>query len=278
MKQMQHNFLFFLLFSFILAACSEEEDERTEESLKCLTITETTGSGTEQVTTEQKFIYTDGKLTRHVTKQTYTDLWLKGEYTHSVSTQISYELGKVIVTDETGTVFTYQINEKGYATMCTRNEPGSSIRTYIFSYSTGGSEYLTGIKESIDGSPYSEISIEFPDNSTMNITEKANTIQSKFIASVNGNHPGVSNEKSQLPCLFLSERYPLSFHVEAFYANILGEPLATLPGQLTIENSEEVTTYEYTQDQKGYITSCATKISVPGRSWNRYVQYSYLLN
>lgn len=88
----------------------------------------------------------------------------------------------------------------------------------------------------------------------------------------------LSNEKSKLPCLFLSERYPLSFHTEAFYANILGAPLSLLPGQLTIKNSEEVTTYSYTEDEKGYITSCAVKISIPGRNWYRYVQYSYLLN
>jgi hypothetical protein len=34
-----------------------------EEKIACLTITEATGSGEERVTTEQKFIYEDGKLT-----------------------------------------------------------------------------------------------------------------------------------------------------------------------------------------------------------------------
>ena len=150
MKRIQRNFLFFLFFSLMLTACNEKEEEDTEEKIACLTITETTGSGEERVTTEQKFIYEDGKLTRHITKQTYTDRLLEGEYTHSVSSQISYEPGKVIVTDETGTVSTYQIDEKGYATMCTRKEPGGKIRTYTFSYSTTGDENLTGVKESID--------------------------------------------------------------------------------------------------------------------------------
>ena len=159
MKRIQRNFLFFLFFSLMLTACNEKEEEDTEEKIACLTITEATGSGEERVTTEQKFIYEDGKLTRHITKQTYTDRLLEGEYTHSVSSQISYEPGKVIVTDETGTVSTYQIDEKGYATMCTRKEPGGKIRTYTFSYSTTGDENLTGVKESIDGSPYSEISM-----------------------------------------------------------------------------------------------------------------------
>lgn len=171
MKRIQRNFLFFLFFSLMLTACNEKEEDM-EEKIACLTITEATGSGEERVTTEQKFIYEDGKLTRHITKQTYTDRLLEGEYTHSVSSQISYEPGKVIVTDEAGTVSTYQIDEKGYATMCTRKEPGGKIRTYTFSYSTTGDENLTGVKESIDGSPYSEISIIIPDNGTMNIRNK----------------------------------------------------------------------------------------------------------
>ena len=111
-----------------------------------------------------------------------------------------------------------------------------------------------------------------------NITEQVNTYQNTFTTGINESCPGISNEKSKLPCLFLSERYPLSFHTEAFYANILGAPLSLLPGQLTIKNSEEVTTYSYTEDEKGYITSCAVKINIPGRNWYRYVQYSYLLN
>jgi predicted hotdog family 3-hydroxylacyl-ACP dehydratase len=66
----------------------------------------------------------------------------------------------------------------------------------------------------IDGSPYSEISIIIPDNGTMNITEQVNTYQNTFTTGINESCPGISNEKSKLPCLFLSERYPLSFHSE----------------------------------------------------------------
>ncbi len=271
-------FYFFLFLSLTPTACNENEEESTEENIACLTITETTGSGEERITTEQKFIYADGKLTRHITKQTYTDRLLEGEYTHSVSSRISYEPGRVIVTDESGIVSTYQLNEKGYATLCTRKEPGGKTRTYTFSYSTTGDENLTGIKESIDGNLSSEISISIPDNGTMNITEQVNTCQNTFTTGINENHPGISNEKSKLPYLFLSERYPLSFHTEAFYAHILGAPLSFLPGQLTIENSEEVTTYSYAADERGYITSCAVRISILGKSWYRDVQYAYFFD
>ena len=47
----------------MLTACNEKEEDM-EEKIACLTITEATGSGEERVTTEQKFIYEDGKLTR----------------------------------------------------------------------------------------------------------------------------------------------------------------------------------------------------------------------
>lgn len=79
----------------MLTACNEKEEEDTEEKIACLTITEATGSGEERVTTEQKFIYEDGKLTRHITKQTYTDRLLEGEYTHSVAARSVTNRGRL---------------------------------------------------------------------------------------------------------------------------------------------------------------------------------------
>ena len=81
---------------------------------------------------------------------------------------------------------------------------------------------------------------------------------------------------SRLPWLFLAERYPLSLHTEALYANILGAPLPILPGRLDIEGSDEITTYSYSADKNGYIIDCTARTSVSsGRSWSRYVQYAY---
>lgn len=274
MKQMKRIFPLLTLLFCMLTACNEEE-EKTKGSTKCLTVTETTGTGEERVTTEQQFIYTDGQLTQHVTTQTYTDRWLQAEYTQTVSTQLRYEPGKVIITDEDGgSVSTYLLDENGRATHCTRDELGDNVRTYTFSYSSETGN-LSGIKESINESPYSEISITTLNDGTMNITEKTDIRQGTFTAGFNDNYPGVSNAMSRLPYLLLSERYPLSFHVEALYANLLGEPVSVLPGRLTIEGSDEITTYSYATDATGYITSCAITTSVPGRSWGRSIQYSY---
>ena len=43
-----------------------------------------------------------GKLVQHTTTQTFTDLFCQTEYTWTVSTQIGYESGKVIVSDDAG--------------------------------------------------------------------------------------------------------------------------------------------------------------------------------
>ena len=59
MKRMQRHFFLSLFLSLTLTACNENEEESTKENIACLTITETTGSGEERVTTEQKFIYAD---------------------------------------------------------------------------------------------------------------------------------------------------------------------------------------------------------------------------
>ena len=203
-------------------------------------------------------------------------MWLEAKYTHTVATQLSYEAGKVIITDEVGNESTYIMDDEGRATNCTRNEPGGNIRTYTFSYSTSEDGVLTGIKENINGKPYSEITITFLQEGTICISESTNNYQNTFIASTNSAYPGIPNTISRLPWLFLVERYPLSLHTEALYANILGTPFPILPGRLDIEGSDEITTYSYSADKNGYIIDCTGRTSVSsGRSWSRYVQYAY---
>lgn len=274
MKQLLYSSLLSVLLCLMLSACKEDEKE---DRIKCLTITEITGFGPEKVTTVQQFNYTDGKLIQHVTTQTYTDLLNQGKYTHTVSTSLAYEPGKVIITDDTGIVSTYLLNDYGYAASCTRKEPGGNVRTYLFNYSPAEDGILAGIKEDINENPYSEISITAISSDIMRITEKSNNYQGTFTTTVNDLYPGISNAKSRLPYLFLTERYPLSLHVEAYYAHILGEPLSTLPGYQSIEDSDEITTYSYKSDSNGYVTSCAMQTNNSNGSWSRYVEYSYIM-
>lgn len=204
-------YLSILFLLSLVAACNKDEEE-TENRTKLLTVTETTGSGSEKVTTKQEFAFSNELLQKHTTTQTYTDLWLEAKYTHTVATQLSYEPGKVIITDEVGNESTYIMDDEGRATSCTRNEPGGNIRTYTFNYSTSEDGILTGIKENINGKPYSEITITFLQEGTINISESSNNYQNTFIASTNSAYPGISNTISRLPWLFLAERYPLSLH------------------------------------------------------------------
>lgn len=200
-------YLSILFLLSLVAACNKDEEE-TENRTKLLTVTETTGSGSEKVTTKQEFAFSNELLQKHTTTQTYTDLWLEAKYTHTVATQLSYEPGKVIITDEVGNESTYIMDDEGRATSCTRNEPGGNIRTYTFNYSTSEDGILTGIKENINGKPYSEITITFLQEGTINISESSNNYQNTFIASTNSAYPGISNTISRLPWLFLAERYP----------------------------------------------------------------------
>lgn len=272
MKNVLNCLLLSILLAFMLSACKEDEKELR---IQCLTITETSGSGSEKVTAVQQFNFTDGKLMQHVTTQTYTDLLNQGKYTQTVSTSVSYEPGKVIITDDTGTISTYLLNDYGYAASCTRNEPAGNVRTYQFSYSPAEDGILAGIQESINGSPYSEILLTAPSTGTVHIIEKLNHYNGTFVATVNDDYPGISNVQSRLPWLYLTERYPLSLHVEAYYAHILGEPLSTLPGYLSIEGSDEITTFSYQTDSNNYVTSCSIRTSVSNQSWSRYVKYAY---
>ena len=274
MNQIKYCLPVLLLLS-IMVGCDNEPEESPEEEIRTLTVTETTGQGSEKVTTKQQFFYETGKLVQHTTTQTFTDLFCQTEYTWTVSTQIGYESGKVIVSDDAGNVSTYLMDDNGRAESCIRNEPSGNIRYYTFSYSPDNG-ILSGIKEEMNGKVYSEITLA-PSTvaGKMTITGKVDNFGNTYIASTDNDSPGISNETSKLPWVFLAESYPLSFHEEALYANILGTPLPLLPGRLDIEGSNEVTTYSYTTDKKGYVTSCAVRTGTTRAAWSRYIEYSY---
>ena len=106
MNQIKYCLPVLLLLS-IMVGCDNEPEESPEEEIRTLTVTETTGQGSEKVTTKQQFFYETGKLVQHTTTQTFTDLFCQTEYTWTVSTQIGYESGKVIASDDAGNVSTY---------------------------------------------------------------------------------------------------------------------------------------------------------------------------
>lgn len=269
---MKPFYYYFLAICLCLTAC-EKEDENNSVKTNSLTITETTGLGSEKVTIEQQFIYQNGALTKRITTQTYTDLLQVEQYTLIQTTLLTYDTHKVTVTDESGNISIYDLNDEGVAVSCTRNEPTGYVRTYAFSYSAPQNGMLSGIKETINGKVCSEITLlHAEDNSIIHIIEKTDDFQNSYAATTNDNNPGILNT-GNLPWPFLTERYPLSFHIDAFYAHILGTPFKTLPGQLDVDNSNEVISYSYATNKDGYITSYREKNSAA--SQQRTVEYAY---
>ena len=74
-----------------------------------------------------------------------------------------------------------------------------------------------------------------------------NGLENKFIYE-----PGEESSKYHLPCLGLLEIHPLTFHIEALYAGLLGKD----PRHFTIRScpagsNYEKTVYSYGFDKKG---------------------------
>ena len=80
----------------------------------------------------------------------------------------------------------------------------------------------------------------------------------EVMEQVNTPQPEIANI-SEIPSLFITDMYPLSMHAVAIYGKILGEPANYLITQLIPDSngeSEETTTYTYTLDNRGIVTSC----------------------
>ena len=135
-----------------------------------------------------------------------------------------------------------------------------NTRTYTFSYliNTEDKYYLENITEKLDdGKEYSFITIDYSNFRALRIQQKVDTFEHNSTATTpSGNE--IANI-SEIPSLFITDMYPLSMHAVAIYGKILGEPANYLITQLIPDSngeSEETTTYTYTLDNRGIVTSC----------------------
>ena len=165
-----------------------------------------------------------------------------------------------MITDEAGTVSTYPLNDKGYATTCTSQDMAGNTRTYTFSYliNTEDKYYLENITERLDnGKEYSSITIDYNNFRALRIQQKVDAFEHNSTATTPSGDE-IANI-SEIPSLFITDMYPLSMHAVAIYGKILGEPANYLITQLIPDSngeSEETTTYTYTLDNRGIVTSC----------------------
>lgn len=278
-----------LLLIGMLAACSDDNDGNKEPeprgvhpttSFATIQLNEViTGDGA-PVNSTRTYAYKSGSLFSYTSKQSF----FSGEAMEMESTTtVAYGDHQAIVTDDTNNVFTYTLNDYGYATECTLQEAGGNTRTYTFSYlvNTENKHYLTNITERLgDGKVYSSIDIDFGNYRALRITLHIGGADYTSTALTSPDNE-IAN-LSEIPNLYISELYPISMHSVALYGKILGEPYDYLITQIIPDSdgtSSETTTYTYTLDNRGIVTSCHQLIeSINGagalQKYNRTVNYT----
>lgn len=120
--------MFSLLLLGGLAACSDDNngnDTPEPEPSTCPTtpfskieLKEVIESDAQPVTATHTYLYNSaGRLTSYTGKQSFT----AGDELFEIenTTTVEYKDHQAVITDEAGTVSTYTLNDKGYATTCT---------------------------------------------------------------------------------------------------------------------------------------------------------------
>lgn len=216
--------------------------ENGESDQSILTVTEImTTDG--HVNKKETYTFNNTQLIRHFTQQKYYP-----EFITTYETKLDYLENTVIVTDDNGNILTYTLNDDGYATFC-KYETASQIRFYDFKYTTDN--YLTRIEESIGNTFFSSLDLSYENGDLTSVTTIMNGMENKimYTASTTAN-------SDKLPCLPLSETYPMSTHVEALYAGLLGKtPNHLVAKTQPYGNDDEWNEYHYSINESGNISS-----------------------
>ena len=231
--------------------------------------------GAPAVTVTQTYDYSAGRLINFTSTQSFV---AGGElFKIENATNVVYGDHQAVVTDEINNISTYTLDDNGYAISCVRQEMDGKIRSYTFDYliNTEGKYFLKNITETLDGNKsYSSINIDYSSYRTLRITQQVDKSEQTYIASTStGNE--IANT-SEIPYLFLTDLYPLSFHSVAIYGKFLGDAYNTLITDLRPEDnsgSNEITTYTYRFDKKDVDISCSELTKSYGTDYARTVDY-----
>ena len=231
--------------------------------------------GAPAVTVTQTYDYSAGRLINFTSTQSFV---AGGElFKIENATNVVYGDHQAVVTDEINNISTYTLDDNGYAISCVRQEMDGKIRSYTFDYliNTEGKYFLKNITETLDGNKsYSSINIDYSSYRTLRITQQADKSEQTYLASTStGNE--IANT-SEIPYLFLTDLYPLSFHSVAIYGKFLGDAYNTLITDLRPEDnsgSNETTTYTYRFDKKDVDISCSELTKSYGTDYARTVDY-----
>lgn len=231
--------------------------------------------GAPAVTVTQTYDYSAGRLINFTSTQSFV---AGGElFKIENAANVVYGDHQAVVTDEINNISTYTLDDNGYAISCVRQEMDGKIRSYTFDYliNTEGKYFLKNITETLDGNKsYSSINIDYSSYRTLRITQQVDKSEQTYIASTStGNE--IANT-SEIPYLFLTDLYPLSFHSVAIYGKFLGDAYNTLITDLRPEDnsgSNETTTYTYRFDKKDVDISCSELTKSYGTDYARTVDY-----
>ena len=231
--------------------------------------------GAPAVTVTQTYDYSAGRLINFTSTQSFV---AGGElFKIENATNVVYGDHQAVVTDEINNISTYTLDDNGYAISYVRQEMDGKIRSYTFDYliNTEGKYFLKNITETLDGNKsYSSINIDYSSYRTLRITQQVDKSEQTYIASTStGNE--IANT-SEIPYLFLTDLYPLSFHSVAIYGKFLGDAYNTLITDLRPEDnsgSNETTTYTYRFDKKDVDISCSELTKSYGTDYARTVDY-----
>ena len=231
--------------------------------------------GAPAVTVTQTYDYSAGRLINFTSTQSFV---AGGElFKIENATNVVYGDHQAVVTDEINNISTYTLDDNGYAISCVRQEMDGKIRSYTFDYliNTEGKYFLKNITETLDGNKsYSSINIDYSSYRTLRITQQVDKSEQTYIATKIAFNE-IANT-SEIPYLFLTDLYPLSFHSVAIYGKFLGDAYNTLITDLRPEDnsgSNETTTYTYRFDKKDVDISCSELTKSYGTDYARTVDY-----
>ncbi|WP_300699670.1 DUF4595 domain-containing protein [Bacteroides sp.] len=252
----QQLFILLLLTASIFSACKDEKDTQPIISpfpnVSQITLSETISSDGGNVSVKDVYLFTDNKLFSHSTVQEFYGQELTQEI------NCSYANDKAIFTDNNENIATYTLGSNGYATQCTY-QMANQTREYRFIYSN---DYLTQIEEDIDGVPYTSITLQYSNGNLQTICNNALKILCETGNDLN---------KYQLPCSYLSDVYPLSLHVNAIYARLLGKQSDHLVIRTAPENNDkEWTDYIYQLDTNNKPTTINIATTSTGTVYDKY--------
>ena len=281
---MKKNIVIALLFIGGLTACSDNDEGSDIPDNPGYPVTHFSKielkevkeePGAPAVTVTQTYDYSAGRLINFTSTQSFV---AGGElFKIENATNVVYGDHQAVVTDEINNISTYTLDDNGYAISCVRQEMDGKIRSYTFDYliNTEGKYFLKNITETLDGNKsYSSINIDYSSYRTLRITQQVDKSEQTYIASTStGNE--IANT-SEIPYLFLTDLYPLSFHSVAIYGKFLGDAYNTLITDLRPEDnsgSNETTTYTYRFDKKDVDISCSELTKSYGTDYARTVDY-----